>query len=57
MNDCIIGKYHITTGMDIQVNVIGLHMNRDLWGPENPKEFHPERFVPFCLLALIVVFL
>lgn len=40
--DCVYGKVKIPAGMNVQVDVWGLHHDSDLW--EDPQTFDPERF-------------
>ena len=39
--DCVYGKVKIPAGMNVQVDVWGLHHDSDLW--EDPQTFEPER--------------
>ena len=41
---CQIGGYTIPAGVQIQMNIEAVHMNPDLWGPEDPKKIVPERY-------------
>ena len=38
-----IGGHRIERGSVIQPSILTIHFNADLWGPEDPKEFIPER--------------
>ena len=40
---CVIKGLHIPKGVVIQLYSQGVHMDPDVWGPEDPKEFIPER--------------
>ena len=40
---CEIGGYTIPAGVRIQMNLEAVHMNKDLWGPEDPRKLVPER--------------
>jgi cytochrome P450 len=39
--DCMYGKVKIPAGMNVQVDVWGLHHDSDLW--DDPQTFEPER--------------
>lgn len=41
--DTIVSGYHIHKGDVIQPDIYSLHYDRDLWGPEDPQLFIPER--------------
>ncbi|CAF3865431.1 unnamed protein product [Rotaria sp. Silwood1] len=43
MEDTDVAGYHIQKGSSIQVDVLSVHYNQELWGPEPVDEFHPER--------------
>ncbi len=35
--------YRIPRGAKVQVNTAAIHLDPELWGPEDPEEFVPER--------------
>ncbi len=41
-----VGYIFIPEGAKVAVNMLDIHMNEDLWGPEPVDEFVPERFLP-----------
>ncbi|CAF1157375.1 unnamed protein product [Adineta ricciae] len=43
MKDTIVQGLHVTKGSVIQADVYSIHFDPDLWGPEDPKSFCPER--------------
>ncbi len=43
--ECNVGGFKIPVGTLIQVNGFAVHMDPDLWGPQDPKLFIPERLV------------
>ncbi|CAF3981022.1 unnamed protein product [Rotaria sordida] len=43
MEDAHVAGYHIQKGSSIQVDVLSVHYDQELWGPEPVDEFHPER--------------
>lgn len=48
-----IGDLEIPEGMDIQVNMEAIHMDRDIWGPEDTQLYVPERWeIKFVYKAL-----
>lgn len=44
--DCVIGRQRIPKGLIIQAHMAAIHRDPDLWGPEDPDDFLPERFLP-----------
>ena len=40
---CTIKGLHIPAGVVLQIYNHGIHMDPDVWGPEDPKIFVPER--------------
>ena len=36
----------IPLDLEIAVDVLSIHYDAELWGPQDPHEFHPERFGP-----------
>ena len=45
VEDTTIGSYRIDKGSLIQADVLSIHFNEELWGPEPVDEFHPERHI------------
>ena len=45
-NPTTIKGINIPFDLDIAVDVLSIHYDSELWGPEDPFEFHPERFSP-----------
>ena len=43
MRDTVVGRLPIIAGTVIQANVMDVHMDQEIWGPEDPQKFHPER--------------
>lgn len=42
--DCVIGRQRIPKGLIIQAHMAAIHRDPDLWGPEDPDDFLPERY-------------
>ncbi len=42
---CEIAGFSIPAGVQVQMNLTAVHMNPDLWGPEDPAKCVPERYV------------
>ena len=40
---CKLDKYIIPVGCFVQIDAQAVHQNVNLWGPEDPKKFVPER--------------
>jgi cytochrome P450 len=38
----------IPLDLEIAVDVMSIHFDPELYGPQDPNEFHPERFAPEC---------
>ncbi|UJR16556.1 hypothetical protein I4U23_003457 [Adineta vaga] len=43
MEDTHVAGYEIREGTLIQIDVLSVHYDQELWGPEPADEFHPER--------------
>ncbi len=46
---CNVQGIHFKPGMVVQANVNDIHMDPDLWGPEDPALFVPERSAAILL--------
>ena len=38
----------IPLDLEIAVDVMSIHYDPELYGPQDPHEFHPKRFAPEC---------
>ena len=43
--DTDVCAYHIPKGCKVQINMIAIHNDPELWGPEPVDQFVPERYV------------
>lgn len=43
MENVKIGDVTIPAGMTVQVDVLSMHYDPNVWGPISPFEFYPER--------------
>ena len=48
--DCEVSNLRIPRGMGVQINMEAVHHDPDLWGPEDPNDFVPERLVYRCIM-------
>ncbi|KAF6023071.1 TBXAS1 [Bugula neritina] len=49
MNTTEVSGYTIPQGTTVQPDIWSLHYSAEHWGPEDPQQFHPDRFLPECV--------
>ena len=52
VNPTYLKEIYIPTDTTIAVDVLSLHYDPELWGPEDPNTFYPLRFVKFKIFIL-----